>query len=131
MSRENVEVVRQFMESFLKTGEPNLSVLDTRIEIHDHELPDSVIHHGHDGFLRSIHDWESAWETYSFDLEEFVDAGERVVAVLHTTAVGKTSGVELDRRDAQVFELRDGRVVRLDYFSTKADALEAVGLSEE
>jgi uncharacterized protein len=79
--------------------------------------------------MRSIQNWESAWDGYSFALEELIDVGDRVVAILHTTATGRTSGLELDRRDAQVYELRDGRVVRLDYFGTEAEALEAVRLA--
>ena len=130
MSQENIELVRRILESFAKTGAPDISDFHPRIEVHDHELPDSEIHHGHDGFMRSIEDWESAWDDYSFDLEELLDAGSRVVAILHTTATGKSSGLKLDRRDAQVYELRDGKVVRLDYFSTKAEALEAAGLRE-
>jgi uncharacterized protein len=130
MSGENVEVVRRILERFGRTGEPDVSDLDARIEVHDHELPDSVTHYGHDGFLRSIEDWESAWENYSFELEEFIEVGDRVVVILHTTATGSTSGLTLDRRDAQVYELRDGKVIRLDYFKSKAEALEAMGLLE-
>ena len=126
MSQQNVEVVKRTLESFAKTGVPDLSDLDPQIEIHDHEPPDSAVHHGHHGFMRSIQDWESAWEDYSFDIEELIEAEDRVVVILHTTATGRTSGLKLDRRDAQVYELRDGRVVRLDYFSTKAEALEAL-----
>jgi ketosteroid isomerase-like protein len=130
MSQENVELVRRILERFGKTGKPDLSDLDPGIEIHDHELPDSQIHHGHDGFMRSIEDWESAWDDYSFDLEEVIDAGDRVVVILHTTATGRISGLKLDRRDAQIYELRDAKVVRLDYYSTKAEALDAAGLRE-
>jgi ketosteroid isomerase-like protein len=130
MSQENVEIVRRILERLGKAGEPDLSNLDPNIEVHDHELPDSEVHHGHGGYIRSIQDWEDAWSDYHFDLEELIDTGDRVVVILHTTATGRGSGIKLDRRDAQVYELRDGKVVRLDYFSTKAEALEAAGLSE-
>ena len=29
--------------------------------------------------MRSIEDWEGAWDDYSFDLEELVDSGDCVV----------------------------------------------------
>ncbi len=87
-----------------------------------------MTHYGHDGFIRSIEDWESAWSDYSFDLEELIGIGDRVVVILHTTAIGRTSGLKLDRRDAQVYEVRDGKVVRLDCFSSKGEALEAAGI---
>jgi hypothetical protein len=45
------------------------------------------------------------------------------------TAKGAGSGLELDRQDAQVYRFRDDKILRLDYYNSKAQALEAVGLS--
>jgi ketosteroid isomerase-like protein len=57
------------------------------------------------------------------------DAGDQVVEVIRLSARGKGSGVPLDRLDAMVWSLRDGKAVRLDYFGSRTEALEAVGLS--
>ena len=46
------------------------------------------------------------------------------------TATGRGSGLELNRQDALVYTIRDAKVVRLDYYNSKAQALEAAGLSE-
>jgi hypothetical protein len=43
---------------------------------------------------------------------------------------GRASGIELVRDDALVFELRSGKIARLDYYNDQAEALEAAGLSE-
>jgi hypothetical protein len=40
------------------------------------------------------------------------------------------SGVELDRQDAVVYRFRDDKLLRADYYNSKAQALEAAGLSE-
>jgi ketosteroid isomerase-like protein len=45
-------------------------------------------------------------------------------------ATGRGSGVELERRDAIVYTFRAGKIVRLDYYNKREQALEAVGLSE-
>jgi ketosteroid isomerase-like protein len=45
-------------------------------------------------------------------------------------AKGAGSGLELDRQDAQVYRFRDDKIVRLDYYNNKAEALKAAGLSE-
>jgi ketosteroid isomerase-like protein len=45
-------------------------------------------------------------------------------------ATGRDSGIALERQDAQVFKMRDGKVVRLDYYNSKQEALKAVGLEE-
>jgi ketosteroid isomerase-like protein len=42
----------------------------------------------------------------------------------------KGGGLNLNRLTVGVWTLRDGRVVRIRFYPTKAEALEAVGLSE-
>ena len=129
MSQENVEYIRQTWVTFGETGEPDFSSLDPEVEIHDHDLPDAPVHHGHAGFVRWMGDWAAAWAEYSVEPEEFIGAGDRVVVVVRMTATGRGSGVTLERHDALVYDLRDRKVVRIDYFNNREQALEAVGLS--
>ena len=70
-----------------------------------------------------------AWSEFSMEPDEFLDVGERVVVVFRMRAKRASSGVAVERRDAMVFELRDGKTVRLDYYNSRAEALEAVGLA--
>ena len=44
---------------------------------------------------------------------------------------GQGSGVPIEARFYAVYTLRDGRVVRVDEFTDRAEALEAAGLSED
>ena len=60
--------------------------------------------------------------------EEFLDADQRVVAFVRQRTIGQGSGAALEREDAMVFEVRDGKIVRLDYYNDRAEALKAVGL---
>ena len=43
---------------------------------------------------------------------------------------GRESGVAVDARFYEVYTLRDGKIVRVDEFVERAEALEAAGLSE-
>ena len=52
-----------------------------------------------------------------------------MVFVFELTAKGKGSGVEVKRRDAMIWTIRDGNAVRLDYYNNESQALEAAGLS--
>ena len=61
--------------------------------------------------------------------ERWIDAGDKIVFVFRMTAKGKGSGVEVNRRDAMVSTIRDGKTVRVDYYNNEAQALEAAGLS--
>ena len=72
--------------------------------------------------------WAEAWESFSIEPAEYIDAGDQVVEVLRVSARGKGSGVPLERLDAMVWTLREGNAVRLDYFGSRTEALEAVGL---
>jgi ketosteroid isomerase-like protein len=131
MSQENVESVRGAFERFVATGEPNWDSMDAEVEIHDHDIPDAGVYRGHEGFLRWLADWSEPWSEFSMKPERWIDAGDRVVVVLRMTAKGKGSGVEVNRRDAIVYTVRDGKTVRLDYYNNESEALEAVGLSEQ
>src|SRR5271169_6339487 len=114
MSRENVELVQQSFVVWGQTGEPDWATMHEAVEIHDHDILDAGEYHGHEGFGRWLEDWSSAWTEFKMDPEEFIDAGERVVFVLRMTAKGRGSGVEVERQDAMVFEVREGMVVRVD-----------------
>jgi ketosteroid isomerase-like protein len=64
------------------------------------------------------------------DLEEALDGGDLVVATVLSRGRGRGSGIEIDARFHRVYTLRDDRIVRMDEFAQRAEALEAAGLSE-
>ncbi len=49
---------------------------------------------------------------------------------LRVSGSAKQSGAAVEISNAHVLTLRDGRVMRLEVFLNRAEALEAVGLSE-
>ena len=59
-----------------------------------------------------------------------IDAGEQVVSVQRITGRARGSGVETELRYAVVNTVRNGKLVRGREYWTRAEALEAVGLSE-
>jgi len=132
MSQQNVEIVRRCYDAYVRGNlESALAAFDPEIEIYDHDLPDATeSYRGLDGLLRWQDDWAASWDSWRWEPEEFIDAGDRVVAVLGVHAKGRGSGVELERLDGAVWTLRDGKCIRLDYYGSKAEALEAVGLRE-
>ena len=130
MSQENVEIIRRSMEHFKRTKEWLWDVIDPEIEIHDHDVPDGDVFRGHSGW----HEWEttfdSVWEQVSIEPEEYIDAGgDKVVLLLRLGAQGR-DGMSLERQDGVVYTLRDGKIVRMDYYGSRVEALEAVGRRE-
>ena len=66
-----------------------------------------------------------------FEYDEFIDAGEHVVVVQTQRYRGRTSGIELEWISiAQVWAIQDAKVVRVEFFPTRGEALVAVGLRE-
>ncbi len=128
MSQENVKVVEDALGRFVATGEPPWDAIREDVEVRDHDMMDASEYHGHAGFARWMEDWSAAWSEESIEPEEFIDADDRVVVFIRQRTTGHGSGVALEREDAMVFEISDGKIARLDYFNSREQALKAVGL---
>jgi ketosteroid isomerase-like protein len=126
MSQENVEAVRRGFEHFAQTGEPIWEEMSDQLVIHDLQSPDQAEYVGHDGFRRWLADWSAAWDEWNIEVEDIRDAGDAVV--VHHTARGHASGLDLDSHDGVVYTFRDGIIVGLDYYTGRERALEAAGL---
>jgi ketosteroid isomerase-like protein len=63
-------------------------------------------------------------------VEDVIDAGDPVVAVLRVRLVGKESGAPVDQRMFAVATVRDGRIVRLEDHTDRAAAFATAGLAE-
>ena len=77
-------------------------------------------------------DWFSAFpfDEWEVEVEEVIDAGDRIVSMSRQHGRGASSGVVAELELAQVATLRDGQIVRIDNYLDRAKALEAAGLSE-
>jgi ketosteroid isomerase-like protein len=128
MSQENVENVKAAVAHFGATGEPMWSTTATDIEVHDHDIPDAGVYRGHAGYVQWLEDWAGAWSEFSLEPEKFIDVGECVVVVFRMRATGRGSGVTVERKDAMVVEVRDGKAVRLDYYNDQEQAFRQVGI---
>jgi ketosteroid isomerase-like protein len=130
VSAEATSVVEQFNEALAERGEIAWNLIDPEIVVVDHDIPDAGDYHGHEGFRKwLLEDWASAWESYTLEDGQFVDAGDTVVSVFTLTARGKGSGVETRRRNATVNSIKNGRITRIEYFTTEEEARAAAGLT--
>ena len=75
--------------------------------------------------------WAAAFDELRVDIEEYIDGPSAVICTAHWQGQGKISGISIDVHQFDLYEFRDGRVVRAFLgFRSKNDALEAAGLSE-
>jgi hypothetical protein len=113
----STELLTRLERSLERTGEPDWSILGPDCEIHDHELPDSAVHRGRDGWRRWTSDWEDAFQDYSLKRLKRIEVDEaRILTVHRLRARGRASGVQLERTDAQLWTFSGGRLVRMDYY---------------
>ena len=86
---------------------------------------------GLDDSRRGWLDWLEPWETYHAQIERIIPVDDTVLVLtrLHGRMDGTQNEVEMIA--ASVYRVRDGRVARIDHYADRAEALEAVGLSEQ
>ncbi len=131
MPREGVEienrVVRRWVAAFETDTDAFRETLHPYIEwspIEENRVP----LHGVEAAMRNRNDWLDTWDEHRFDLEEVIQEGDRVVLLVHITARGKSSGLEVDVRFYAQFEVRDGKVAYIYDHNEREAALEAAGL---
>jgi ketosteroid isomerase-like protein len=134
MSEENVEIVREAFEAFLGGNqEKTARLVDPEIEFHGTVggLQEGQVAHGQSQIEQEFEEVDlEAWEERRLEAEEFIDAGDDVVVLLHEYRRGRGSGVELEAKTAVVVAVSGGRVVRIQGYMDRDAALEAAGLSE-
>ena len=136
MSRENVEVVRKVYEAVAAGNRQEvLKLYDPEVEIDGSRLPETslmgeTVLRGHDGLRYFTRNWSEAWESFEDHCDELIAVGEYVVALVTRRGRGRASGIESNAERAGIWTVRDGKVARVVWFPTHAEALEAVGLRE-
>ena len=134
MSQENVESIRGVYEVFNRTHRPPYELLHSKVEWHTAaDLPDSSTYRGHGGVEALFSEWVSFFGgDFRADIEEILDAGDYVVVwCILRGQVRESSGAKIELPEAHVWEFSEGKVVEVQEYRTKAEALEAVGLSEQ
>jgi hypothetical protein len=134
MSQENVEIVRRANRAF-NSGDREGALADYHPDVEWRDLdhaPDTPECVRGVAALRGLMDqWDEPFEEFRAEIEEYIDAGDCVVAVTHWRGKGKGSGLIVDQHTADVFEFADGKIVRVTLaYSDKSAALKAVGLGE-
>src|SRR2546421_8636321 len=131
MSEENVQIVRTTMEFF------NLEGLDAIIDRIDPSFetttpaslsvePDT--YRGPEGVRRWVEASDGTIDALRFEVDETIDAGNRVIAACRMIARSRSTGLEFEQAVTMVWTIRDRRAVRLDPYATREEALRAVGL---
>jgi ketosteroid isomerase-like protein len=136
MSEENVEIVRRIYTEGLIDRDPKRLVDHFATpDIEYVDPPDDVdsgSRRGRTEVLLALRRARQSFSEYQHKLHELFDVGDTVVAAVsfHATARRGNKSEVIQKEEAHIWTLRDGKVVRFENRRNLKDALEAAGLSE-
>jgi ketosteroid isomerase-like protein len=133
MSEANVRVIRKIYEAFAQDDVPTvLDQLDQSIEWNEAE---NFIYADHNPYVGPQAVLEgvfarlgSEWEGFTVTPEEFLDAGDRVVAVGTYSGMYKATGREVRAQFAHVWDVREGRVHSFQQYTDTKQFADAVAI---
>ena len=137
MSQENVEFVRRQIEAFNRGDFKGATeVLHEDVEwqvphIATLDAPASGLLRGRREVIENFGQWLEAWESFGFEVTELrPGTGNNVFLAGIQTGRGRASGLDVTVPTFHVLTVCEGKIVRMRTFEERAEALEAVGLSE-
>jgi ketosteroid isomerase-like protein len=133
MSQENVEIVRQALESGLRDDWGTAAAaFDPAVEwVEMPSLgPDASTYTGIEQLRGAIQSWTEMWSEYGIEIARYADGGDEVVVLIREQGHGGVSGAAAEREFGEVATVREGKIVRVRLYGHWDEALEAAGLRE-
>jgi ketosteroid isomerase-like protein len=133
MSRENVRIVVDYFEAVNLVAAIDALAEDVTFVFHGEvrHLAGAETISGKRAAVAWLADWFSQFDPdYDNEVEESLDWNDQVLVVTANRSKGRASGVPIAQQTAQLMTLRDGKIVRQEFFNSRAEALEAAGLRE-
>ena len=128
MSQQNVDNLRRGFEAYAR-GDLDEALANLDPDVVYKPAQEAAVR-GRDAVRASLERWDADWDEMEMTSEEIIDAGEHVIQAILFRGRGRGSGVEIEGRFFQVHTVKDGKTVRWEEFSDRAEALEAAGLSD-
>ena len=131
MSQEYVEIVREHVDAFNRADVAALMAIcsDDVLFLPGRSALQGA-YRGEEGLRSFFADNADTFERIAVRLDEFHDAGDRVVGIGHVQIRPLGGGPDTEIPNAVVYSFDGGKIVRVEDLRDRAAALQAVGLSE-
>ena len=131
MSEENVGRLQAAVEAFNdRDGSkfdrllaPDAEIVPVRAAI------EGTTYRGRDAASQYVAAVDESWESLRWEVDEVREVGESVLALGHIRGRGRGTGATIDTRSGWVAQYA-GLITRFRTFTSREQALEAVGLSD-
>ena len=125
VSEHETELLKRFYDALNDEDvDAAIDLCDKRVEVY---LPPDVVSavapRGHRDVSAYLREFIGSWHTYRPEPEEFVKAGDQVVALVHLRARGKGSRFVIEEEMADVFEVDAGKISKLRLYVHRDQAL--------
>ena len=126
-----MEIVRRAYEAWASSDfETVFGLTDERVVIHRVPPLPAGTYHGHEGLIETSIEWSEDFAEWEIRAEELFDLGDQVLVRVYQRAVGAGSRIPIESRYWFLHWLRNGKITRLDFYTTEAQARKTAGLSE-
>jgi ketosteroid isomerase-like protein len=124
-----MEGTRAGWQFFNRTGEADFALVSPDIVWHTRsDLPESATYVGHQGVREVSEQWRGIFEDLRIVIDELIEAHDLVVVVLRLRGRIKGSDDTVEMTETHVNRWREGKIVEIHEYRTKAEALEAFDL---
>jgi ketosteroid isomerase-like protein len=131
MSQENVKLVHRAFDAFNRRDlDATLALMDDDVEGVPRIAAIEGSYHGHEGMRRWWKNLLDTFPDFTVKVGESRDIGDMTVAAVHLRGQGAGGDTPTEATIWHVARWRLGKCVWWRTFSTRPEALEAVGLSE-
>jgi ketosteroid isomerase-like protein len=75
-------------------------------------------------------EWLGPWASYRVEIDELIDLDERVIVLARDYGRREHGAPEIEQRDLGIWTVRNGRVLRAEFFTDRSEGLASAGLVE-
>ena len=132
MSHENVANIERAYQTVSRfDAEALVALCEPDVEFRSRVgEADAVTYRGHDGVRDYIATLSEVFEWVVTEPLEVIDEGDRAVVCNRFQARGRLSEVEIEDHFFHAMRIRNGKALWWDFYASRAEALEALGLRE-
>ena len=131
MSEDNAERFHRIFEEWNERRRLGPDLLADDAEwVNPRDAVEPGSRQGAESFNQAIASVFEGWQDSRFEVDRVEERGHEVIALGHLQTRGRHAGIGFQREHGQIWTFRDGKAVRMRWFNSHEEALEAAAAPE-